>query len=244
MKKHFISPFLFLGVCVFCFSSCASDFFGIKGKGKIVTETGSLGVFSSVQLTTSADVQILKSDSAFSVEVSDYENIIQYLSTAVVSNALVISTSPGTTILQNSHAKVIVWMPDNLKSVVVTGSGTVQVDSSFISLQSLALSGSGNIKLNDTINVVKLTTNIMGSGNITAKGKVVTLVTGTSGSGNTYLSDLVAKDATCIITGSGNMYVNATETLKATITGSGNIEYSGSPAVTSTITGSGTVKKK
>lgn len=243
MKKT-ISPFLFLGVCVFCFSSCASDFFGIKGKGNIVTESEALKVFSSVELTTSADVQILKSDSAFSVEVSDYENIIQYLSTKVVSNALVISTKPATTILQNSRAKVIVRMPDNLKSIVVTGSGTVQVDSSFISLQSLALSGSGDIKLNDTINVVKLSTTIMGSGNITAKGKVVTLVAGTSGSGTTYLSNLVAKDATCTITGSGSMYVNATGTLKAAISGSGSIEYSGSPTVTTTITGSGTVKKK
>ncbi|MDD4993224.1 MAG: DUF2807 domain-containing protein [Paludibacter sp.] len=243
MKKT-ISPFLFLGVCVFCFSSCASDFFGIKGKGNIVTESEALKVFSSVELTTSADVQILKSDSAFSVEVSDYENIIQYLSTKVVSNALVISTKPATTILQNSRAKVIVRMPDNLKSIVVTGSGTVQVDSSFISLQSLALSGSGDIKLNDTINIVKLTTNIMGSGNISAKGKVVTLVAGTSGSGTTYLSNLIARDATCTITGSGSMYVNATGTLKAAISGSGSIEYSGSPTVTTTITGSGTVKKK
>jgi hypothetical protein len=242
--KKFVFPFLFLTVCMFCFSSCASDFFGIKGKGNIVTESEALKVFSSVELTTSADVQILKSDSTFSVEVSDYENIIQYLSTKVVTNALVISTSPGTTILQNSRAKVIVRMPDNLKSIVVTGSGTVQVDSSFISLQTLALSGSGNIKLNDTINIVKLTTTIMGSGNITAKGKVVTLVAGTSGSGNTYLSDLVAKDASCTITGSGNMYVNATGTLKAAISGSGNVEYSGSPTITNTITGSGTVKKK
>jgi hypothetical protein len=244
MKKHFIYPFLFLGVCVFCLSSCSSDFFGIKGKGKIVTEAESLTVFSSVELTTSADVQILKSDSIFKVEVSDYENIIQYLSTKVVSNALVISTKPATTILQNSRAKVIIWMPDNLKSIIVTGSGTVQVDSSFVSLQSLSLSGSGDIKLNDTIDIVKLTTNIMGSGNITAKGKVGTLVAGTSGSGTTYLSDLVAKDASCTITGSGSQYVHATATLKATIIGSGNIEYSGSPIVTSAITGSGRLKKK
>jgi hypothetical protein len=186
----------------------------------------------------------VKSDTTFKVEVSDYENIIQYLSVKVVSNTLIISTDPATTILENSNAKVVVTMPDNLMSVAVTGSGNVDVDSTFAGLQALSLSGSGNINVNDTLNIAALTTNIMGSGNITAKGKVKALTASSSGSGNTFLSNLIATDVLCTITGSGNMYVNATGTLKAGISGSGNIVYSGSPTVIKLITGSGTVTKK
>jgi len=64
----------------------------------------------------------------------------------------------------------------------------------------------------------------------------------TSGSGRMHLANLIANDVTCIISGSGNMYVYAHNSLDATITGSGNIIYSGNPTVNVKTSGSGTVR--
>ena len=63
-----------------------------------------------------------------------------------------------------------------------------------------------------------------------------------AGSGKMYLADLIANDVTCIISGSGNMYVHAQNSLNATITGSGNIIYSGNPTVDVKTSGSGSVR--
>ena len=54
-----------------------------------------------------------------------------------------------------------------------------------------------------------------------------------------YLSNLKAQKADCLISGSGDVYVNVENTLIATITGSGNIVYSGRPVITITDNGSG-----
>ena len=240
MNKRIYAQIFVISVLSFMFTSCA-DLFGIKGSGEIVTETRSVSDFKSIDLLTSADVEIVKGDS-FKVEVSDYENIVQHLSLKVVAHNLVVSVSPITTVLINSKAKVMITMPDSLSSVSIAGSGDVTLNSAFKDLELFIITGSGNINAAKDIAIKKMTASILGSGSITAKGNVETLKTLISGSGNINFSNLVSKTADCTTTGSGNTYVNATNTLKANITGSGNIEYSGSPAVTSNISGSGVVK--
>ncbi|HET7734287.1 MAG TPA: DUF2807 domain-containing protein, partial [Paludibacter sp.] len=183
-------------------------------------------------------------DTMFKIEVEDYENIVKYISAKVVLKNLVISIDPVSTILLKSEAKVRVTMPDSLIGITVAGSGHIDVDSSFKDIKTLLITGSGDINLNKAGNMSKLTTTITGSGNMNAKGNVITLTALTSGSGNMNFADLVAEDASCTISGSGNMYVNVTKTLKAIIPGSGKIEYSGNPTVTENITGSGSVVKK
>jgi len=64
----------------------------------------------------------------------------------------------------------------------------------------------------------------------------------TTGSGKMLLSDLVTKDVICTVSGSGNMYVNAVNSLKVIITGSGDIVYTGTPAVDIQTSGSGRLR--
>ena len=83
---------------------------------------------------------------------------------------------------------------------------------------------------------------------INSKAKVTIVMPATlkevkiAGSRKMYLADLIANDVTCIISGSGNMYVYAQNSLNATITGSGNIIYSGNPTVDVKTSGSGSVR--
>jgi len=224
-------------------TSCISELFGTRGKGSIVTESRTATDFKSIKLVGSADVEIVKG-SAFKVEVSDYENIVQYLSVKVEDHELIISKDPETIVLSNSEAKVKVTMPDSLTAISLVGSGDINVNSAFKDMQMLSITGSGDININQNVNLNILSTNIIGSGNITALGKVNTLTAEISGSGDIKFSDLQAGSATCSISGSGNIDINVVTALNATISGSGNISYSGSPTVTKQITGSGSVVKK
>ena len=243
MKKTNIFILLFTSLSLFSFTSCVSDWFGVTGKGNIVTESRTATDFQSIQLLTSANVTIVK-DTMFKIEVEDYENIVKYISVKVVSNNLVISIDPISTLLIKSEAKVRITMPDSLIGLTVAGSGHNDVDTTFKDIQTLLITGSGDINLNKAETLSNLTATIVGSGNIMANGTANTLTCVTTGSGNMNLAELVSKEAKCTINGSGNMYINATKTLNVIITGSGKIEYSGNPTVTKDITGSGSLVQK
>lgn len=239
MRKTFI-PFVIAVVSLVSISSC-KDWIGKTGKGEIVTETRTAIGFQSVELRTSANVTIEKSDT-FIVEVSDYGNIIEHVSVKVVSNKLLIETDPVSVILNNSQAHIRIVMPDSLISVAITGSGDITLEAAFKDLRTLIVTGSGNINATQDLDIASLEATVNGSGNITAQGRVKALKTLLSGSGNIVFGNLVAETADCTISGSGNTRVHVTGTLKALITGSGNIEYLGSPVVTEETPGSGVVK--
>jgi hypothetical protein len=228
----------------FLCSSCIFDFNVITGKGNVVTETRSAKDFTAIELKTGANMEIVKGN-IFNVSVTDYENLVKYLSVEVVDCHLIIKKDPKSVHIWNSKAKVVVTMPDPLYSLQLSGSGNLNVLSAFHDLQLLLLSGSGNIGLRSDCQLNKLEANISGSGNINATGNltVQNLSTRISGSGNIHLSQMKAKDADCSISGSGKMYLFIVDNLDAHISGSGNIIYSGTPKVNSHISGSGNVYK-
>ena len=231
----------FLAFVSLVFSSCIGDLFGITGTGNIVIQTSSVKDFQAISLNNAANVNIVKGDS-FKVEISDYENLVKYLSVKVTDHVLIISTDPIYTLLTNSQAKVTITMPDSLTAVTLSGSGEINLNSAFKDFKSAILLGSGNIKANQSLNISALSASILGSGNIVAKGNVNTLTALLSGSGNLMFSGMNATSANCSITGSGNISVAVSNSLKATISGSGNIIYTGSPVnIESTVTGSGKV---
>ena len=226
-------------------TSCFLDLNVISGKGSIVTETRNATNFTSIELQTAADVEIVKGNS-FDISVSDYENIVGYLKTEVADNRLIIKKEPFSVNVWNSKAKVIVTMPDPLYSLTLAGSGNMKVRSTFNDLQFMLLSGSGNVELGCYCQLNKLEAQLVGSGNInaTATGTVQSLYTKISGSGNIEFSQLKAKTGNCTISGSGNMYVYIEDKLEAFLSGSGDIVYSGNPTINSNLSGSGRVYKK
>jgi len=236
---------LFLPIMVFVLllsTSCNLNLNAITGKGNIVSENRNANDFTSIELQTAADVEIVKGN-AFSVRVTDYENLIQYLVVEVVDNRLIIKKKPFTVNLWNSKAKVLVTLPDPLYSMKLTGSGNMRVSSAFNDLELISLSGSGNIELMNECRLKKLEAQISGSGNMNAAGTVEDLYTKISGSGNITFAKLKAKTGNCSISGSGNMYVFVENKLDAYLSGSGDIVYSGSPSLNSHVSGSGHIYK-
>jgi len=224
----------------FVSTSCILSIDGIMGKGPIIDEYVAVTGFSSVETSSSADVEITKGDS-LEVILSDYENFLEYWDIKVVNNTLIIQTKPFTSLV-NSKAKVKVVLPTALYEVKVSGSGDIKLNSAFPELEKASISGSGNINGNVSAEYSKLFMSISGSGSFNFIGTAEELKASTTGSGKMYLSDLVANDAICSVLGSGNMYVYAKKSLKVVITGSGNIVYSGNPVVDVQASGSGRLK--
>ena len=222
MKKLFASPIL---VAVFAVvlgvgsTGCFKD--RVVGSGTIVTENRIMnGDFKEIRIECSANILVKQGDS-IRVSVKDYANIIPYLQTKIVGNALVIDYDKNAWI-SNSAGEVTVTLP-KLTNVELTGSGDVGTI--------------GNFRFDD------LSLIISGSGNFSFAGVCKNLNAKVSGSGDIRAFDLPTEVANVRISGSGNMQLNVSRTLDATISGSGDIIYKGNPSVSTNITGSGRVRK-
>lgn len=224
----------------FAFTSCISDFLGTTGKGNIVAETRTATDFQSVELQTSADVTIVR-DSVYKVNFEDYENLLDYTSIKVVNHVLVISITPVSAVIKNSAAKVTISMPDSLVSLVAAGSGSITVDTTFKDIKTITATSSGDINLKKPLKVKTLTVTVLGTGSVQAAGVDSMLTCYGMGSGKIDMLNLVSEKASCQNNGSGDILVNATNSLKAIVVGSGSIYYLGSPVVTKSIKGTGTV---
>ncbi|MGY0038743.1 head GIN domain-containing protein [Pedobacter sp. NJ-S-72] len=129
-------------------------------------------------------------------------------------------------------------------------------------INSLTMSGSGNIEVENTINSPELVATLSGSGGITATANVKTFTGTISGSGSIKLSgkaddsnltlsgsggfkgkDFAVNDLSAQISGSANVYITANKTIEAVISGSGNIRYSGNATVKKTVIGSGSIRR-
>jgi Putative auto-transporter adhesin, head GIN domain len=83
---------------------------------------------------------------------------------------------------------------------------------------------------------------LTGSGVLRASGTVTRLDASLTGSGDAQLSDLTARDARAVVSGSGRILVTATHSLSASVPGSGAVVYTGNPEhVTTSSSGSGAV---
>ena len=130
-------------------------------------------------------------------------------------------------------------------------------------IERLALSGSGNLVSENTLNVDDLDLRlsgsgdmdldldgeeveikISGSGNIELAGNADEAQASISGSGRVQAEDLEVKSFEAAISGSGRCYITVTEEINARISGSGSIYYAGDPdRVYSDSSGSGKVRK-
>lgn len=129
-------------------------------------------------------------------------------------------------------------------------------------LNSLSVSGSGNMEVNGTIKSNMLNTQVSGSGNIRIPVQCSTLNAAVSGSGSVRVSgsasvanisvsgsgqfegkNLKTNTSDIKVSGSGNAYIHAEEHLNAILSGSGNISYSGNAEVNQKKSGSGRITK-
>ena len=131
--------------------------------------------------------------------------------------------------------------PDEIE-MIQTGSGIL--DAGFINIPlevNVNHTSSGRIYAS-VLDGLDVEAKLTGSGLIILDGVAETADLTLSSSGKIDALDMLTKEAKTLISGSGKIFVHATDYLDITITGSGNLYYRGNPLITTRITGSGNVR--
>jgi hypothetical protein len=192
----------------------------VQGSGVPATQVRALPPFTSVELGGSNAVTVrVGGEQAVVVHADD--NLVDAVTTIVRGGRLVVDDRGDFS--TKSPMSVDVTVPE---------------------LEGVALTGSGILNVSRAIGP-RLTARLEGSGVLAVGGAVDGIDALLSGSGDMRLGDLVARHATAVVSGSGRITVNATESLDASVSGSGAILYGGDPArVVRRVTGSGAIVRR
>jgi hypothetical protein len=193
-----------------------------SGSGQITSESRQVSGFSKVELSGSGELT-LEQTGTESLTISAEENLLPKLTSEVSDDTLVLRST--------SNAKIIPTQPIKYSLTVKDLSG-------------LAVSGSGSVTMSK-LATAALSTNISGSGAVTASGTADQQDLKISGSGRYQAEQLTSKTVKVDMSGSGVASIHASDALDLHMSGSGTLTYTGDPKqVTQQISGSGKVIKK
>ncbi len=231
---------------LFSLFSCNGNSQTIIGQGEIVTDKRNVGTFTGVSLEFSGDV-MLKQSSETAVDVVAQANIAQEIETVVENNILHVRFKKRDYTNYKFDKLTVYVNTPTVETISLSGSGNLTALSDIKSNKlEVGLRGSGNIKLKYIDCTSSIDVHLKGSGNINMKsGTAQSAAYSVTGSGDIGADNLKAHTLEAKVTGSGNITCMATESISAKSTGSGNITYYGHPAQTMvSSTGSGSITSK
>lgn len=200
----------------------------VKGNGKTINKTRNVGSFDGVGVSGSFDV-ILVAGNEGKLELSVEENLEPYLITEVKDGNLKIRWKKGVNIRTSKNTIVTVHFK-NINSLAMSGSGDI-TSKDVIKGNSLkmAVAGSGDIKIDMDVQMAKSA--ISGSGDIKLSGKATEFEAAVSGSGDVEAYDLKTEKAELKVAGSGSIGISVEKEIVARVSGSGDIKYKGQPRI-------------
>jgi hypothetical protein len=216
----------------------------IKGNGDNVTIDRSTGDYDAISVSGWFDVDLVDGQEG-ELTLEGESNLLEYIKTEVKDGKLVIKTEKGINLKpSNWNGGIRITVPvESINSVALSGSGDI-VGKTTIKTDRLstAMSGSGDITLDVDANSVDAS--MSGSGDITFSGRTKDFEATISGSGDIKAFDMEADNVDATVSGSADIKVTANKMLKARVSGSGDITYRGNPEKLDTKTsGSGDISK-
>jgi hypothetical protein len=209
-------------------SNCTSDCMTVHGEGPTINGSGTLktesrpvGKFTTVKLSGVGARATIAQTGAESLEVTADDNLLSLFTSEVRDGTLYLSVVKGKSIAGKQPVYKITV--SDLREIDLGGSGEIEATKLDGAALSMSVSGSGSARL---------------------AGRTDDLTISVSGSGSCNAAELKAKRAKVVVSGSGDLTVNASDELDAKVSGSGSIRYIGSPKLTTNISGSGTIKQK
>ncbi|GET46089.1 head GIN domain-containing protein [Capnocytophaga felis] len=225
------------------FSVSYGQWFGkktIKDNGNIVNKERQVGDYNSVKLKGFIDVILLKGEVG-KVRIEASDNVEPYILTTVKGGEITIELQEGYS--YNFKHKVNVYVPVNerLEQVSLSGSGDISMKEQIkVANLKCMLSGSGDISIN--FDAIRLDLSLSGSGDLIAKGNCPEISIKLVGSGDITTDGIRAEHVTAQLSGSGDIDVYASKSIKARVSGSGDISVKGNPELQDThVSGSGEI---
>ena len=146
-------------------------------------------------------------------------------------------------LLASKECKVTYYLTcKNLSKISVSGQCRLECDALRAENLKLNISGMGNLHFGD-LTCEQLDVNISGRGEFSAAGQVNHQQIRISGSADYDAPDLISQVGRVIISGQGNVTLQAQEDLNVTISGLGEVNYIGRPKIRQVISGMGKIKK-
>lgn len=242
-----MNKILTLGITL-CMVAFANAQWGkkIKGNGNVVTIERSTEDYDAISVSGWFDV-ILVDGKEGKLSIEGDENLLEHIKTEVKDGQLVIKVEKGYNLQPSSWKKdggIYITVPvESVNSVSLSGSGDI-VGKKTISASEFntSMSGSGDITLDLESKMVSAS--MSGSGDIKLSGSTEVFEVQISGSGDIKAYELIADKVHAIVSGSADIKVTANEELVARVSGSGDIHYRGDPKkIDSKTSGSGDITK-
>lgn len=211
---------LFISLIALLFTSCMKE--RLEANGNRITELRTPGTFDGILSSGSTPVYITYGKE-YRVELRGSSNLISSFKTRVDGNTLDLGYKDVN--VYDSDIEVHITMPE-VESINLSGSGRVNISRYFPAQNNfrLRVSGSGNVDLNNELEVNNTDIEI-------------------SGSGKARLEKLLTENAEVNISGSGDVWLSVSNHLSSRISGSGKVFYIGNPTIDSRVSGSGGVVK-
>jgi hypothetical protein len=193
----------------------------IQGSGNLSANERSVSDFTSIQVNLGADLILTQSNSE-NLRIEAEDNLFSYIETTVLNGRLLVTTPNNISLKLTQPIKLYITF-ETLDSIEIFGTSNITAENLNLDTLSIAFSGSGSTRLTGT--VTQQTINIQGQATI-----------------NNF--DLASRNVTVDISGSGTIYLNATDTLNVTVAGMGNIHYTGNPTITQNMSGAATITQE
>ncbi len=193
---------------------------GVEGSGDLVTDTRNLSDFSRIESSGSFDIFVTVGDE-HELTITFDDNLIDLIKTRVRGKTLKIFCRDSYS--SRYPCKVDLKVP-SLESIRLTGSGDIEVFDLTGDFFECSISGSGDIRVNGEVQEVDIRV---------------------SGSGDVDTRELIAEEASVRVSGSGDVKVFASEFFDGSVSGSGDIDIYGNPErMARHVSGSGDIRKR
>ena len=224
-----------------CDKETAWDAVKTRGDAEIVHV--SLPTFHAVTVENRINLVLVQGDS-YSARIEGWKNLNPKIKMTVDQDGMLfIDDTNGYNFVRSRDNRTTVFLsfPDEIHTLYFKGDGYIisndTINLSHITVYSIGASGSIDLKLK--ANSIYAGANQTSVTTYTIRGTTQSLGMGNWGFGPLDLSNLETSTADIHHRGTGNVYLNVSESLSATIYGAGNAYYKGDPTINLTRIGKG-----
>jgi hypothetical protein len=195
----------------------------IYGSGRMVEKEREVSDFTSVKLATFGDLYIETGDEE-NLRIEAEDNLIRYFEIGVIGDRLEIRQQVGVTLRPIRPVRFYLTVK-KLDTIALSGSGNIKAPDLAAERISVTISGSGDVEVED-LRADAIDVRITGSGNLDiASSEAREQTIAIYGSGDVKIGDLNADEIGIRITGSGNLDISGGEVEEQDITINGSGDY-------------------
>jgi hypothetical protein len=211
----------------------------VSGNGDITTKTIVTPSYDKIKAVGPMDIH-LERGSEGNISVTTDSNLQEYIVVEVENDILVLSIEKNINLKTNKGIHITVPF-EAISGLSLVGSGDVDTKDTIKNDSfDVLVTGSGDIEL--AIESNSIDAKITGSGDMSLSGITKDLEVKLSGSGDFKGGSLKSENTQAYVSGSGDIEVTASKSIKARVNGSGDIKYSGNPDTSDTkVMGSGNI---